>query len=92
LEFLTGGFVVIGGTARVEGELGIEIPTRGGGINWESVGTVEFLEVCNLWALLRAGNAGGESSSSFRSVSVSSPSSSEAGGEITSIVGTEGGD
>ena len=92
--------MVLGGTASVKAllrELESGTPgcltesegTGGGGINSESVRTLGILEVCSLWALLRAGNAGGESWS--RSVSVSSPSSSEAGGEISSTVGTDNG-
>jgi len=79
-----GAFVVLGGTARfdellckLESETPVCLEGMGGGGIDESV-------FSSLWGLLRAGNAGGES--------VSSPSSSEAGGEITSTVGQGGAD
>jgi len=95
-EGFVGGFVVVVGTRRedeAEGDL-VETPgvrfardgTGGGGIRAESDRIRGVLDRAARWALLRAGKAGTESSS----VSVTSPSSSDAGGETLRSVGISG--
>lgn len=96
-EGFTGGFVVVVGTRRedeaAEEDL-LETPgvrvardgTGGGGIREESDRNAGDFDGAARWALLRAGNAGTELSS----VSVSSPSSSEAGGDILTTLGVSG--
>jgi hypothetical protein len=97
LEGFWGRCVVVVGTRRedeAEDEDLFETPgvrrardgTGGGGIRAESERIRGVLDGAARWALLRAGNAGTELSS----VSVSSPSSSDAGGEILLNVGISG--
>lgn len=103
-RFFDGGvgrLVVVGGTARDPGAARAAPGSRlagmaGGGINWVSVRTLgsEFGRAagcCTRCALLRLGKAGGESSSSPRScsVSVSEPSSLSSGwGDSRVTIGT----